>query len=293
MGNNDKPGLRDRLDAGEFIVAPGVYDLISARLADRYDFAALYMTGYGVTASYLGLPDAGLASYTQMLDRVSTIAGGVSKPLIADADTGYGGLLNVDHTVRGYEQAGAAAVQIEDQVFPKKCGHTPGREVIPCDDMVKKIEVAVAARASRDLLIVARTDARAVNGLDDAISRGRAYAEAGADVIFIEAPRSVDEMRSIAQAIDAPLLANMVNGGSTPILSATALRDLGYQVAIFPGTAFLAAAAAIDGVYRHLQATGEGEPPVPVYEFEDFSRLMDFERVWAFERRWADTESDA
>ena len=193
MSNNGQAGLRERLDAGEFIVAPGVYDLISARLADRYDFAALYMTGYGVTASNLGLPDAGLASYTQMLDRVATIAAGVAKPLIADADTGYGGLLNVDHTVRGYEQAGAAAIQIEDQVFPKKCGHPPGREVIACEDMVKKIEVAVAARASRDLLIVARTDARAVNGLDDAISRGRAYADAGADLIFIEAPRSIDE----------------------------------------------------------------------------------------------------
>ncbi len=211
--------LRERLNAGEFIVAPGVYDMISALCADRMGFPALYMTGYGVSASHLGLPDAGLASYRDMVSRVEVIAQGTKTPLIADADTGFGGLLNVDYAVKGYERAGAAAMQIEDQEFPKRCGHTPGRRVVPMEDMVRKIRVAVAARDARDFLIVARTDARTTLGLDEAIRRGEAFAEAGADILFIELPESEEEMATICSRLKGtPLLANMVEGGRTPVL---------------------------------------------------------------------------
>ena len=186
------PALRQEIENGGFITAPGVFELISALIADRMGFKALYVTGYGTVASALGLPDAGLASYSQMIDRIGRIAEMTKTPVIADADTGYGGLLNVRHTVRGYEEAGVTAIQIEDQEFPKKCGHTPDRRVIPVADMVRKIRVASDSRSSSDFLIIARTDARTGLGLDEAIRRGIAYAEAGADIIFIELPESED-----------------------------------------------------------------------------------------------------
>ena len=289
MTADKKTEFASRLRNGDYITAPGVFDLISARIADRMEFPALYMTGYGVVASSFGLPDAGLASYTEMVDRVKTIAAGTLTPLIADGDTGYGGLLNVQRTVRGYEQAGAVAIQLEDQKIPKKCGHTPNRRVIPVDDMVAKIRVAVAARESENFLVIARTDARTQYGLAEAIGRGQAFAKAGADVVFVEAPESVDEMIEICREIDGPLMANMVNGGKTPLLSAEELKDLGYQIVIFPGTAFLAAGSAVQSVYQHLKATGSSRGlPTPLYDFEEFNRLMGFEEGWAFEKKWTD-----
>ena len=289
MTADKKTEFASRLRNGDYLTAPGVFDLVSARIADRMGFPALYMTGYGVVASSFGLPDAGLASYTEMVDRVKTIAAGTLTPLIADGDTGYGGLLNVQRTVRGYEQAGAVAIQLEDQKIPKKCGHTPNRRVIPVDDMVAKIRVAVAARESENFLVIARTDARTQYGLAEAIGRGQAFAKAGADVVFVEAPESVDEMIEICREIDGPLMANMVNGGKTPLLSAEELKDLGYQIVIFPGTAFLAAGNAVQSVYQHLKATGSSRGlPTPLYDFEEFSRLMGFEEVWAFEKKWMD-----
>src|SRR5690606_20933234 len=185
---NMSQSLAQRLKQPGLVSAPGVFDMISAKIADSMGFDALYMTGFGTVASYLGLPDAGLATYTDMVSRVRQIAEGTKTPLIADGDTGYGGLLNVDFTVRGYEAAGAAAIQIEDQEYPKKCGHTPGRRVIPIEDAVRKIKVAVEARSSNDFLIIARTDARTSLGLDEALRRGEAFAKAGADLIFIESP---------------------------------------------------------------------------------------------------------
>ena len=226
--------LRDLLDAGEFILAPGVFEMFSAKIADRMGFKALYMTGYGISVSHLGLPDAGLATYGDMVSRAQTIAAGTQTPLIADADTGYGGLLNVRHTVRGYEAAGVQGIQLEDQEMPKKCGHTPNRRVVPVQDMVRKIEVAVEARRSDDTLIIARTDARTGLGLDEAIQRGRAYRKAGADVIFVEAPESEEEFRRVGQEIDAPLLANMVPTGKSPMLSAETLTSFGFRIAIYP-----------------------------------------------------------
>lgn len=288
MTPDKKSTLAARLRRKEFTAAPGVFELISARVADGMGFDALYMTGYGTVASYLGLPDAGLASYTDMVGRVGAIAGATRTPLVADGDTGYGGLLNIEHTVRGYEKAGAAAIQLEDQEFPKKCGHTPGRRVIPVDQMVAKIKVALDSRDSKDFLIVARTDARTGYGLDEALKRGEAYAEAGADVLFIESPESVEEMARIGRTFDTPLLANMVEGGRTPVLSAKELKDLGYTLAIYPVAGFLAMAAALKSVYGHIKATGSTVgTSTPLEDFEAFSRLMGFERVWDFEKRWA------
>jgi len=279
--------LKSRLESGEFIAAPGVFELISAKIANTMDFPALYMTGYGAVASSLGLPDAGLATYSDMVNRVATIARAVDKPLIADGDTGYGGLLNVDHTVRGYEQAGAAGIQIEDQQVPKKCGHTPGRAVIELSDMVQKIRVAVAARESDDFLIVARTDARTNYGLDEAIKRGQAFQDAGADVVFVEAPESVDEMETICKRIEKPKLINMVDGGETPVLPADDLKALGYSIAIYPATGFLAAGQALRSAYQHIAQTGSSAGvPTPMYNFKEFSELMGFDQVWDFEKKW-------
>src|SRR5690606_20434348 len=219
---------------------------------------------------------------------VAAIAGATATPLVADADTGYGGLLNVEHTVRGYEKAGAAAIQLEDQEFPKKCGHTPGRRVVPLEQMVAKIKVACASRDSKDFLIIARTDARTAHGLDEALRRGEAFAEAGADVIFIESPESVEEMARIGRTFDKPLVANMVEGGRTPMVDAKQLAELGYTLAIYPATGFLAMGAALKSVYGHIKETGSSVGgTTPLEDFGAFSRLMGFERVWDFEKRWA------
>ena len=283
------PALRQALATGDFVAAPGVYDLISALIADRMGFKALYVTGYGTVASSLGLPDAGLATYSEMLDRIARIVAMTKTPVIADADTGYGGLLNVRHTVRGYEKAGVTAIQLEDQEFPKKCGHTPHRRVIPTADMVRKIKVASDARSSADFLIIARTDARSGKGLDEAISRGRAYADAGADIVFVESPESEAEMAEIGRMIDKPLLANMVNGGRTPMLSADRLKQLGFAVAIFPAVGFLATAEALTRAYDDLRRHGTTTEAVPMFSFAEFNRLIGFEDVWEFERRYSET----
>jgi 2,3-dimethylmalate lyase len=280
------PKLKQALQARNFIVAPGVYDLISALIADRMAFPALYVSGYGVVASYLGLPDAGIATYRDMVERVGQIAAMTKTPIIADADTGYGGLLNVRHTVRGYEKAGVTAIQLEDQEFPKKCGHTPNRRVIPLDDMVLKIKVACDSRSSADFLVIARTDSRTALGLDEALRRAEAFAAAGADVIFVEAPESEAEMLAIAKRIDAPLLANMVNGGKTPLLSAARLAEIGFAAAIFPAAGFLAAASALENAYGDLRDNGVSTGKAPMYSFEAFNQLIGFPDVWDFEKRF-------
>jgi 2-methylisocitrate lyase-like PEP mutase family enzyme len=284
--------LSARLQERGLIVAPGVYDLVSAKLADQAGFDALYMTGFGVVASYLGYPDAGLATYTDMVGRVRQIAEGTTALLIADGDTGYGGLLNVDHAVRGYEAAGAQAIQLEDQEFPKKCGHTPSRRVIPLEDAARKIKVAAQARSSREFKIIARTDARTAHGLDEALRRGEAFLKAGADILFIESPETVDEMAQIGATFSVPLLANMVEGGRTPILGRADLEKLGYKIAIYPVAGLLAATAALKSVYAHIRSTGstlnwDGD----LCPFSDFVRMIGFERVWAFERENVETDA--
>ncbi len=289
----DKQTLRDVLVPGHCLALPGVFDGISARVADSLGFSALYMTGYGSVASALGAADAGTASYTEMLDRVRCIAGAVSVPFLADGDTGYGGLLNVDRTVRGYATAGAAGIQLEDQEFPKKCGHTEYRRVIPRDDAVQKVRVAVEARPSKDFLVVARTDARYAHGMDEALRRGEMFLEAGADILFVESPESLEELRRVGETFKgALLLANMVEGGRTPYLDTTELAGLGFAIALFPATGFLAAAAALKGAYSHLKQAGIGTGgPAPLLPFAEMNALMGFAAVHEFERRHGNSDA--
>lgn len=282
------PRLKAAFDAGRFVVAPGIFDMISARIADGMGFDCLYATGFGTVASHLGVADAGIATYTDMVGRVGQMARGVATPVIADADTGYGGLLNVRHTVMGYEAAGVSGIQLEDQEMPKKCGHTPGRRVIPAEEMALKIRVAAEARRDPSFLIVARTDARTTLGLEEAIRRGHLFAEAGADIVFIESPESEAEMAAIGRAgIGRPLLANMVEGGRTPILPAARLQALGYAIAIYPAIGFLAAAAALERAYAHLRQHGDSTALGESYGFRRMTELMGFPEVWDFEQRWA------
>jgi 2-methylisocitrate lyase-like PEP mutase family enzyme len=280
--------LRTKLAAGEFFLAPGLHDMMAAVLARELGFEVVYGSGYWLTASCYGLPDAGIATYTQMLERMTTLKRTIgAAALIADADTGYGGLLNVHHTVRGYEDAGVAALQIEDQEFPKRCGHMAGKRVIPVGDMVRKIRVACDARRADGMLIIARTDAIAVEGFDSALHRAREYGAAGADILFVEAPASLDQMRRICAATDKPMMANMADGGRTPILSAAELQAIGYAGAIFPASTALAANAAVDRMLRNLREHGTSlNPAIPLFDFEHFGRINGFDAVYAFERKW-------
>lgn len=223
---NNARKLRQLLSGTDLIIAPGVYDAFSARIVAETGFPAVYMSGACVAHSMLGKPDIGLTTLTEMATAAKNIVLAAGEtPVIADADNGYGGLLNVMRTVNEYECAGVACIQLEDQVFPKRCGHMEGKEVIPKDEMIAKIKAAIAARNNPDTVIMARTDARAGTGFDDALDRAKAYAQAGADVIFFEAPESVDEMRLINRAIDIPLLVNMVEMGKTSLMSKQELED--------------------------------------------------------------------
>ena len=254
------PGARLRalLVAGQLIVAPGVFDGISAHLVGQMGFPAAYLTGAGTAASGFGLPDIGLVTGSEMAERAGMIADAVGDlPLIADADTGYGAPINVVRTVRAYEKAGVAAIQLEDQTFPKRCGHLPDKEVISEAEFCAKLGAALDART--DALIVARTDARAVLGLAAAIARANAYARAGADIVFVEAPRTAAEVEQIAREVDAPLLINLVTGGLTPDGGPEYLQGLGYAIAIHPVDLFAAAAHAMIGALQQLGGTHPGE----------------------------------
>lgn len=285
--------LKDLLARGEFIVAPGVFEMFSAKIADRLGFKALYMTGYGISASHLGVADAGLVTYRDMVERARTIVQGTRTPLIADADTGFGGLLNVRETVRGYEAAGVQAIQIEDQEMPKKCGHTPNRRVVPLADAVKRIEVAVEARRSADFLIVARTDARTGLGMDEALKRASAFAKAGADVLFVEAPESEDEFKRVGAELSgsAKLLANMVPTGKSPVVSAGKLKAYGFSIAIYPSAGMGPACFALQSSYEYLLKKGSTDgSPVPAYAMNQLHELVGFPDVWDFERKHVETK---
>lgn len=281
---------------GGILLAPGVFDPLSALLAEGAGHEALYMTGYGVAATH-GLPDAGLVGLSQMAERVALLAARTRLPLIADADTGFGGPLNLRHAVRAYEAAGAAAIQIEDQESPKKCGHVAGRRVAPVAEMVRRIRVAAEARSAPGaLLIVARTDARTTHGLDEAIRRAEAYARAGADLLFVESPEDEAELARVPRALGglAPVLANMVEGGRTPVLPAAALEAMGYRLAIHPGLGLRAAARAMRDAYAALRRTGlppEAAAPGPGV---DLHELLGLREALRFEARWLGaTEEDA
>jgi 2-methylisocitrate lyase-like PEP mutase family enzyme len=280
------PIIRQKLERREFFIAPGIQDMITAVIANRVGTEIVYGSGYWLTASAYGLPDAGIATFTQMLFRMATLVKTSNGAVIADADTGYGGLLNVHHTVRGYEEAGVSAIQIEDQQFPKKCGHTPFKRLVPVQDMVDKIKVACDAR-KEDTLIIARTDARQSEGLDGAIARAGAYREAGADILFVEALISEEEMRIACDRVSAPMMANMANGGLTPMRNAAQLQDIGYALAIAPSMTSLIAAQAVEASLRQLITIGDPEPgDIPMFNFKEFCSLIGFEDVWAFEKKW-------
>ncbi|MCW1383811.1 isocitrate lyase/PEP mutase family protein [Novosphingobium sp. KCTC 2891] len=279
--------LYEKVKAGHFVTAPGIQDMITAVIARRVGFDAVYGSGYWLTASALGLPDAGIASVTQMTDRMARLVESAQTPVIADADTGFGGLLNVHHTVRAYENAGVAAIQLEDQEFPKKCGHTPFKRVIPAEQMVEKIKVACDARRDERLLVIARTDVMQSEGYNAVEDRMGAFAEAGADILFPEALTSVEQMRQICAAIDRPMLANMANGGITPILDTKTLAEIGFRLAIFPSMTSLAAARAVELALLALKQDGDSLAGPEQFDFKAFCGLIGFEDVWAFERKWA------
>ncbi len=267
--------LAERVRARELTIIPGVFDMLSARLAEQTGFDALYMTGYGISASHLGVPDAGIATYDDMVSRVRTIADGTELPLIADGDTGFGGLDELATTVAGYNAAGACGIQLEDQEWPKKCGHAEGRTVVPTSEMLTKIEAALQARADDDFLIIARTDAVSSLGIDEGIARGQAYAAAGADVVFIESPGTEDDFQRIGRGVDAPLVANMVEGGFSPIFSADRLREMGFTIGLYPTTGLLAATKVLRSAYAHLRDTGSsnGFDVTPISEMHGIMGL--------------------
>jgi 2-methylisocitrate lyase-like PEP mutase family enzyme len=266
--------LKARLDKG-VLVAPGAYDALSARLAAQAGAEAIFLTGFGVAGSLLGVPDIGLVSATEMIDRTEAMARAAAPvPLIADGDNGHGGVANVERLVRAYEQAGAACIQLEDQVLPKRCGHMEGKEVVPLDEGAAKIRAAATARATRDFLILARTDARSMNGLDDAMRRAEAYLKAGADLLFVEAPQSENELRIVAERFaGVPLVANMVEDGKTPMLSAADLGAMGYRLVLFPVTALLTAARTAERTYAAL-LKGKPDPTLERVTFHGYNEIV-------------------
>jgi 2,3-dimethylmalate lyase len=273
--------LRELLAGPDPVLAPGAYDAMSARLVERAGFPAVYMTGFGASASLLGRSDVGLLSFAEMAGHARRLAQAVSVPLIADADDGYGNPLNVMRTVREYAAAGVAALHVEDQVAPKRCGHMDGKDVIDAAEMVEKVRAAVEARGDGELLIIARTDARAIEGLDAALERARLYRDAGADALFVEAPETEEEIAAVAEAFpDVPLVFNWVDGGKTPQLPLDRISELGFALVIYPVTTLFAAARAVADVLDRI-----GEHDVP--SFDAFTEMIGLPEMRALEARFA------
>ena len=279
--------LRHLLAAPGPVVAPGAYDALSARLAELAGFEAVYMTGFGASASLLGRPDIGLLGGGEMVDHARRLVQAVDLPVIADADTGYGNPLNVIRTVREYEQAGVAALHLEDQATPKRCGHLAGKVLVPREDMVVKVRAAVAARRDGDLVLIARTDARAVEGLDAAIERASAYGDAGADLLFVEAPATLQEVERVASALSGHrLVFNWVEGGRTPPVALGRLAELGFGLVIFPIGLLLAATGAVRDRLAELRS-GRIDAGAGVPRFDEMVDLLGLGEVRALEERFA------
>src|ERR687898_1743922 len=288
--NSKRPAtLREQLeDRNKIIVLPGVFDALSAKIAEHVGFEAMFQTGYGSSAALLGMPDFGLLNSGETVDNALRIIRAVRAPVLVDADTGYGNPLNVWRLVRDLESLGAAGIFLEDQVWPKRCGHMVGKDVISKDEYIPKLKAALEARQSKDFIIVARTDARAPMGLDEAIERGKAFRKAGADVIFVEAPRSIEELKKVANEIDAPLVANMIEDGVTPNLSASELLKLGYQIAVFPLSAIYSATFAMKRVLTELKNTGATKDARKVMiTFKDFNQFINLDHYLGLEKRYA------
>jgi carboxyvinyl-carboxyphosphonate phosphorylmutase len=288
MHNKTSGSLREQLeDKNKIIVLPGVFDALSAKIAEHVGFEAMFQTGYGSSAALLGMPDFGLLNSGETVDNAMRIIRAVRVPVLVDVDTGYGNPLNVWRLVRDLESLGAAGIFLEDQVWPKRCGHMVGKDVIPKDEYIPKLKAALEARRNKDFIIVARTDARAPIGLEEAIERGKAYRKAGADVIFVEAPRSVEELKKVANEIDAPLVANMIEDGVTPNLSASELLQIGYKIAVFPLSAIYSATYAMRQVLTELKNTGATKETRNIMvTFKDFNQFMDLDHFRDLEKRY-------
>lgn len=284
-----RPSLREQLEnKNRIIVLPGVFDALSARIAEQVGFGAMFQTGYGSSAALLGMPDFGFLNAGETVDNARRIIRAVSVPVLVDADTGYGNPLNVHRLVQDLENLGAAGIFLEDQIWPKRCGHMAGKDVIPKDDYLPKLRAAVEARRSRDFIIVARTDARAPIGLDEAIERGKAYKNAGADVIFVEAPRTVGELKKVADEIDAPLVANMIEDGVTPNLPAQELLKIGYRIAVYPLSGLYSATYAMREVFAELKKTGATKQTRKMMvTFKDFNKLVDLQKYMDLEKKYS------
>jgi methylisocitrate lyase len=284
---NPAQRIRD-LVAGDTVLMPGVYDALTARIAARVGFDIVFISGYSVSAARLGEPDFGFLTQSEMADAARSVTRVSDAPVIVDADTGYGNAVNVIRTVHDFQDAGAAGVFLEDQVWPKKCGHFQGKQVVPTEEHAAKIRAAADARGERDLFIVARTDARQPLGVEAAIERCLAYKEAGADALFVEAPQSTEELEQIAAALPAPLVANMIERGVTPHLTRSELRDLGYQLIVCPLAGLYAAAKAVTEVLTELK---EKETTAAMYDrmlaFDEFGELVGLEQRYADEARYA------
>ena len=279
--------LKERLARDSILVAPAAFDMVSAKVIESAGFEAVYLSGFGQSASHLGLPDAGLMTLSEIVERVQNMARAINVPLLADGDTGYGGVINVRRTVQMFEWAGASAIQLEDQEIPKKCGHTEGKRLIDSREMALKIEAAVESRRSDDFLIIARTDARSVLGLKEAIRRGRMYEKAGADVIFIESPQTEEELKIIANSFDRPAMANMFEGGQTPLLTAADLNEMGFKLVAFAVSCLLAATKAMQRAMKVLKEDGTTQAMVAeMMHFEDFNELIGFPEVRSFEAKY-------
>lgn len=279
--------LRRLLEGREIVVAPGAFNAFSARIIEQAGFPAVYMTGYGASADLLGAPDYGLLTLTEMANHAARLAQAINVPLIADGDTGYGNPINVRRTIQEYEKAGVAAIHLEDQVMPKRCGHMEGKQVVEAKEWLKKIEAAAETRQDPDFIIIARTDARAIFGLDEAIKRGRDAVKAGADMVFVEAPQSIDELKKVAESIDAPVMANMIEHGKTPLLSVQELQALGYKLVIYPLATLYMATAAVREAARVLKETGTTASLVDcMAAFHEFNELIGLKDYQALERRY-------
>lgn len=283
--NGAAPSLKALIQRGKIVAAPGAYDALSALLIEQAGFEAIYLTGNGQTASMLGLPDVGLVTLTEMAGRVRAIRAVTTVPLIADADVGYGSLINVRRAIGELEAAGASAIQLEDQVSPKKCGHEPGRTIVSTEEMQQRLRAAVDGRQNRDTMIIARTDARTTHGLAEAIKRGKAYNDAGADIVFVESPETEAELREVATTIKAPTLANMVETGRTPYLSAPRLGELGFAVAIYPASAFLSATYAVRATLEQIKQHGYVENLSHLATLEEYHKVLGFGRYTDIETR--------
>ncbi len=279
--------LKGMLKSKKPLVIPGVYDALGAKIAQKVGFGAIFQTGYGTSATLFGMPDYGFVGSTETVDNARRICNAVSVPVIVDADTGYGNALSVWKVVKELESAGAGGIFLEDQKWPKRCGHMQGKEVVPQEEYTEKLSAAIDARENKDFLIVARTDARATEGLDEAIQRGKQNKKTGADAIFVEAPESLEEMEKIGKEISAPLVANMIEGGATPLNSADTLNKLGFKIILYPLSVLYANTFATMNILKELKDTGSTlKHKQSLVNFDQFNDLVELQKFRKMEKKY-------